>query len=295
MTVIECNNVVKAYRNKRANDDISFTIKANTITGVIGRNGAGKTTLLKMIAGYLNPTSGQIKVFGQTAFQNLHVSANSIFVDDQMAFPTTFTLKDILKTCASFYPNWDAGLAEKLLAYFELSFYQQQMRLSKGQKSTFHMIVGLAARCPLTIFDEPTTGMDSSVRKDFYRALLKDYVAHPRTILLSSHQVEEIEHLLEDVLLIDRGKSILHMEIDDVRSYGLAVTGDAVAVTQVTKEHEIIYKESIGDNQLRIIVKNDGTLDNHFTNVSVQGVAVHDIVVYLSKREKGGIDHVFQS
>lgn len=294
MTVIECNNVVKAYRNKRANDDISFTIKANTITGVIGRNGAGKTTLLKMIAGYLNPTSGQIKVFGQAPFQNLHVSANSIFVDDQMAFPTTFTLKDILKTCASFYPNWDAGLAEKLLAYFELPSYQQQMRLSKGQKSTFHMIVGLAARCPLTIFDEPTTGMDSSVRKDFYRALLKDYIAHPRTILLSSHQVEEIEHLLEDVLLIDRGKSILHMEIDDVRSYGLAVTGDAVTVTQVTKEHEIIYKESIGDNQLRIIVKNDGTLDNHFTNVSVQGVAVHDIVVYLSKREKGGIDHVFQ-
>lgn len=294
MTVIQCHNVVKAYRNKRANDGMSFTIRENTITGVIGRNGAGKTTLLKMIAGYVEPTSGEMKVFDQQPFNNLLVSANTIFIDDQMAFPTTFSLEEILQACEEFYPNWDANLANKLLAYFELPTYQTQTRLSKGQKSTLHMIIGLASRCPLTIFDEPTTGMDSSVRADFYRALLKDYVDHPRTILLSSHQVEEIEHLLEDVLLIDKGKNILHMEIDDVRSYGLAVTGDAVTVKQLTKNHDIIYKESIGDNQLRMIIKNDGTLNNHFKQISVQHVPVHEMVVYLVKGEKGGIDLVFQ-
>lgn len=294
MTMITCSHVGKKYRNKYANDDLSFSIKENTITGVIGRNGAGKTTLLKMIAGYIQPTSGEIKVCGQHPFHNLFVATNTIFIDDQMVFPTTFSLTDILQSCQHFYPNWDATLAKKLLDYFELPSYQQQGRLSKGQKSTLHMIVGLASRSPLTIFDEPTTGMDSSVRKDFYRALLKDYVAFPRTILLSSHQVEEIEHLLEDVLLIDQGKKILHMGVDDVRDYALSVIGDAVSVKQLTQECDIIYKESIGNNQLRMIVRNDRIIGHHSGNVVVQNVSVHDIAIYLSKREKGGIDHVFQ-
>lgn len=294
MNVITCENVRKDYRFKKANDEITFATRENTITGVIGRNGAGKTTLLKMLAGYSKPTSGEITIYGENPFQNTYTAANTIFIDDQMVFPTSFSITNIFHSCQLFYPNWDGELAERLRAYFELPKKQTQRHLSKGQKSTLHMIVGLAARCPVTIFDEPTTGMDSSVRKDFYRALLKDYIAHPRTILLSSHQVEEIEHLLEDVLLIDQGKVLLHADIDEVRAYGLSVVGDALTVKQVTKDCDLIYKESIGNNELRIIVKNDGTLDRNHPAVSIQQVPAHDIVIYLSKRDKGGIDHVFQ-
>ncbi|MGO4886675.1 ABC transporter ATP-binding protein [Anaerobacillus sp. MEB173] len=205
--MIECNELTKTYGGKKALNNLSFMIEENKITGIIGRNGAGKTTLLKIIAGFLRETSGEIKVFSEKPFNSLTVSANMIFVDDQMSLPTTLSLQEILEVAATFYKNWDMELAQRLFDYFSFHRDQRHSSLSKGMKSTFNMILGLSARCPLTIFDEPTTGMDAAVRADFYRALLKDYIAYPRTILISSHHLDEIEDLLEDVLLIKEGEN----------------------------------------------------------------------------------------
>ncbi|MBO1910235.1 ABC transporter ATP-binding protein, partial [Microvirga sp. 3-52] len=179
MNVVEFTNVTKVYRTHTVLNEMNFTIKQGVLTGIIGRNGVGKTTLMKLIVGFIEETSGKVEVFSEKPFNNLKVS-----------YPMTVT--DILKECRRFYANWDAGLAERLISYFGFHPNARHAQLSKGKKSTFNAIIGISARCALTIFDEPTTGMDSSVRKDFYRALLKDYIAHPRTILLSSHHIEEI-------------------------------------------------------------------------------------------------------
>ena len=125
-----------------------------------------------------------------------------IFIDDNMALPSALSLIEILECAGRFYKNWDMRLAIKMFDYFSLNPNQGHASLSKGMKSTFNMIIGISAHCPLTIFDEPTTGMDSAVRKDFYKALLKDYVEIPRTIIISSHHLNEIEDIIEDVLLI---------------------------------------------------------------------------------------------
>jgi len=178
MSVIQCENLTKSFGRFKALDSLSFEIEENKITGLIGRNGAGKTTLLKLIAGYLKPTSGELHVFLQHPFNSLLVSGNTIFVDDNMAFPESFTLEDILTEVAPFYPNWDARLAAGLFDYSSVNPKIRHSRLSKGSKSLFNSIIGIASHCPLTIFDEPTTGMDSAVRKDFYRALLKDYLEY---------------------------------------------------------------------------------------------------------------------
>ena len=134
--------------------------------------------------------------FGEHPFNSLKVSANSIFIDDTMSFSDKLTLKDILKEARRFYRELGCGHLHSdfsiILAFIRMHDIDH---LSKGKKSTFNAIIGIASHCPLTIFDEPTTGMDTVVRKDFYRALLKDYIAHPRTILLSSHHLEEIEDL----------------------------------------------------------------------------------------------------
>ena len=184
MKVIECNNLTKTYQGRNVLRNLSFSIEENKITGLIGRNGVGKTTLLKILAGFIKKTSGEVSVFTEDPFNSLTVSANSIFVDDQMGFPPALQLKEILEVAGSFYPNWDSEFAKRLFDYFSFDPKHYHNRLSKGKTSTFNMIIGLASRCPLTIFDEPTTGMDEAVRKDFYRALLKDYIAHPRTIIL---------------------------------------------------------------------------------------------------------------
>src|SRR5690625_885506 len=212
MNIIECNQLTKSYGQLKALDHLSITIQENKITGLIGRNGAGKTTLLKTLAGYWRETSGEVKVFSEKPFDNLNVSANAIFIDDQIKFPESLTLMEILKQGENFYERWDMGFAKRLFKYFSFDEKQVHNNLSKGKISTFNVIFGLASRCALTMFDEPTTGMDAAVRKDFYRALLKDYLANPRTIIISSHHLDEIEDLLEDVLLIDQGNKYLRSE-----------------------------------------------------------------------------------
>lgn len=298
MRVVQCNNLTKAYRSKWAVNELSFTIEENTITGLIGRNGAGKTTLLKLIAGFYLPTSGEITVFHERPFNNLKVSQNLIFIDDNMTMPPSLNLIETLYSAASFYPNWDMQLAKGLFQYFSLDPDQQHSKLSKGMKSTFNMIIGLASRCPLTIFDEPTTGMDAAVRKDFYRALLKDYLAHPRTIILSSHLLNEIEDLLEDVLVIKNGEKCLHLSMDELREYAVAFTGKENLINEWTKGRTILYKSTIGVDSSYVVVENqfdENTLDQaSFAGLQVTNVAPEDLCVYVTNSTKGGIDDVFK-
>jgi ABC-2 type transport system ATP-binding protein len=297
MKIIECEGLTKMYGNNKALNQLSFVIEENRITGLIGRNGAGKTTLLKSIAGYYRTSAGSLKVFGLNPFQSLKVSANLIFIDDQMQFPPALTLSEILHSAGSFYENWNQGLADRLFTYFNFQKSQSHQSLSKGMKSTFNMIIGLCARCPLTIFDEPTTGMDSSVRKDFYRALLKDYLQYPRTIILSSHLLNEIEDILEDVLLIQSGKLKLHMSISDLKQYAIGLRGDSETIDEATRNVQVLYTETIGVNNKYVVVENqfsEFVLQKlKLTGLEISSVATDDLCVYLTSRHKGGIDDVF--
>ncbi len=299
MNVIECKDLEKVYFRKRVLNKLSFSIEKNTITGLIGRNGAGKTTLLKIIAGYIKETTGEINVFNERPFNSLNVAVNSIFVDDQMSFPPALQLGELLEEAGRFYPNWDKTLAKRLFDYFSFDEKGYHNRLSKGKTSTFNMIIGLASRCPLTIFDEPTTGMDEAVRKDFYRALLKDYIAHPRTIILSSHHLNEIEDLLEDVLLIHGGTKLLHLPISELKEWAIGIKGDSEAIDKLIKEQEVLYKKEVGLNTLYAVVTQnayDSIKEKaHFAGVEVVQVPSSDLFVYLTTDAKGGIDDVFKN
>jgi ABC-2 type transport system ATP-binding protein len=296
VSVIECEKLTKERRQLTALQDLSFSIEENTITGLIGRNGAGKTTLLKILAGFWHPTSGRVQVFKEDPFQNLFVSANAIYVDDQMRFSNRLTLSEILSEAERFYENWDAELAKRLFDYFSFHPKQAHHYLSKGKMSTFNMIIGLASRCALTMFDEPTTGMDAGVRKDFYRALLKDYIAHPRTIIISSHHLEEIEDLLEHVLLLDEGKKYFHLSMDELKEYAVGVSGRTEVVVQWMANKGVIHSEQIGNNATYAIVKNDYFFFNQVKQLGmeVSPVSASDLCVHLTSKRKGGIESVFK-
>lgn len=297
MSVIECHDLTKAYGNATILDHMSFTIEENKITGLIGRNGAGKTTLLKIIAGFLRETAGEISVFSKRPFNSLQVSANSIFIDNQMILPDFLQLGEILDTAASFYKKWDDKLARRLFDYFSFNPRLYPGHLSKGSRSTFNMILGLCSRSPLTIFDEPTTGMDAAVRKDFYRALLKDYIAHPRTIILSSHHLDEIEDILEDVLLIKDGKAYLHIPILELKEWAVELAGKKSVVDQWLINKEVLHTKEIGADTKQVIVKNDfNEVDLKTMNqqgLEISSVPASDVAVHLTDDHKGGIDDVF--
>lgn len=298
MNVVQCDNLIKSYGQLNALNQLSFELEENKITGLIGRNGAGKTTLLKLIAGYLKPTSGEIQVFSRNPFNNLCVAANIIFVDDNMSFPASFTLGDILTEAAKFYQNWNHDLARGLFDYFSLNPKQRHNRLSKGTKSTFNSIIGLASRCPLTIFDEPTTGMDSAVRKDFYRALLKDYLDYPRTMILSSHLLSEIEDILEDILLIKDGKKCLFLPVLEFKEFAMGLRGNSQAVRRVIEGEKIIYSEEFAPDSLYVVLERKIAQEQleqaKQAGLEVQTVSTDDLCVYLTAKTKGGIDDVFK-
>lgn len=297
MSVIECRDLTKTFGGTKALNNLSFKLEDNKITGLIGRNGAGKTTLLKIIAGHMKETSGEIKVFSEKPFNNLLVSANTIFLHDQMNLPTALNLMETLEVGASFYGNWDSELAKRLFEYFSFNPLQHYNGLSKGMKSTFNMIIGLSARCPLTIFDEPTTGMDAAVRKDFYRALLKDYIANPRTIIISSHHLNEIEDLLEDIFLLNNGKELLHMSVADLKEWAIGIQGKTPIVDEWTQNKEVIFTKSMGLENKYVVVKNDLSeeeLQNaRLAGMEVSPVTSSDACVYLTSKTNGGIDDVF--
>lgn len=297
MTIIQCTNVTKKFKNSKALNNLTFSIEENKITGVVGRNGAGKTTIFNILSGLNRQTSGEVKVFTEEPFNSLTVSANSILVDDMMYFPASLNLSEILKEAAIFYGNWDATFAKRLFDHFSFDYDQSHEGLSKGKKSTFNMIFGLASRSPLTIFDEPTTGMDEAVRKDFYRALLKDYIAYPRTILLSSHHLNEIEGLLEEVLLIHEGEALIHIAMEDLKNYAIGFRGSNDLLDKWTQGQMVLYRKKISQEQSYVVLKHNYSDENlqqaRINGLEISPVSPSDVCIYLTGSAKGGIDDVF--
>ncbi|WP_419960041.1 ATP-binding cassette domain-containing protein [Psychrobacillus sp. BM2] len=295
MNVIDCQKLSKGFRRTNALEEITFQLTEQKITGLIGRNGAGKTTLLKILAGLTKHKVGEVSVFGKNPYNNLMVSANSILVDDQMTFPDSLSLDEILQSAPAFYKRWDAQLAARLFQYFKLNSKQQHCKLSKGARATFNMIFGLSTRCELTMFDEPTNGMDEAVRKDFYRALLKDYIAHPRSILISSHHLAEIEHLLEDILLIHNGKVVLHQSFDEVKEYAVAVQGPIADVERWTVGEEILHSKRVDGQRQYVVVKNNSKLERaRLEGAVIQELSASEVCMHMTNEAKGGIDDVFK-
>lgn len=296
MNVVECRDLTKIYTTKKALSNVSFQIKENSITGLIGRNGAGKTTLLKILTGFYTKTSGEVKVFSEDPFNNLKASLNTIFTDDQMQFPISLSLQEILDVSQSFYPNWDGELARGLMDYFRLPANAYYQNLSKGMKSIFNAIVGLSARCALTIFDEPTTGMDRAVRQDFYRALLKAYMEYPRTIILSSHLIYEMENLLENILLIKNGEIILHLPVEQLEEFAISITGPAKQVNEFASTREVLHEKELGAYEKYAVIRKEQNDEMRATGLGleVQKVQIDDLCMYLTSQTKGGIDDVFK-
>jgi ABC-2 type transport system ATP-binding protein len=216
--MIEFKNVILRYKTQNAIDEVSFTLKENTICGIFGRNGAGKTSLFNLLAGYRRSTSGEVRVFGENPYENAAIAQKVVLIADKSDENDGFTVRETLRLNATFRPNWDESYAEKLVKRFELPLKKPMWSLSHGQRATVRAVVGLASRCELTIYDEAYLGMDAAFRKMFVREILDDFTQNPRTILFSTHYINEMPNLFGEVLILDTGKVVLHEDGDALRA-----------------------------------------------------------------------------
>jgi ABC-2 type transport system ATP-binding protein len=244
--VVEVSGLSKNFGSVRAVDDVSFTVAQNKIYGLLGRNGAGKTTLMQLLTGQDFPSSGSIEVFGQSPMENAKVLQNISFIKESQRYPEDFRAKHVFKSAPWFFADWDADFAERLIDDFRLPLDRRIKKLSRGQVSSIGVIVGLASRAPLTFFDEPYLGLDAVARSIFYDRLLEDYAEHPRTVILSTHLIDEVSNLLEHVLVIDEGRIIIDEDAESLRGSATTVVGTTAAVESFVANREVLHRDGIG-------------------------------------------------
>lgn len=244
--VIEVSHLTKRYRDTVAVDDVSFAIKKDTIYGLLGRNGAGKTTVMSILTAQNFATSGEVRIFGEKPYENTRVLSRMCFVRESQRYPDDALPTHAFKTARLFFPHWNQGLADRLIDEFQLPTKKRIKKLSRGQLSAVGVIIGLASRAEITFFDEPYLGLDAVARQIFYDRLLEDYTEHPRTVILSSHLIDEVSNLIERVLVIDRGRLVMDEETDAVRDRASTIVGDAAAVNEFVGGREVIHREGLG-------------------------------------------------
>ncbi|GAA0404650.1 ABC transporter [Acrocarpospora corrugata] len=243
---VEVRDLVLRYGEKTALDGISLSLPENKIYGLLGRNGSGKTSLLSVLAGFRRESAGEVLVDGDPVFENAAVTSRISLIRDVGETTDLGTVDDALFFAEWLREDWDAEFARELLERFKLTRKMTVKTMSTGQRSALGVIIGLAGRAPLTMFDESYLGMDAPARAEFYDVLLADYMANPRTIIMSSHLIEEVSPLFEQVVIIDLGRLVVHEEAQTLLARGISVTGAAAPVDAFTEGLTVLGSRQLG-------------------------------------------------
>lgn len=285
---IKADHVSLKLGKQNVLSDVSFQLKGDKIYGLLGRNGAGKTSLLSLLASFREPTEGTILINDEIPFENDQVMSQVNFIYGKDQSGETETVKGMLEFAERYRPNWDATYALKLVKRFKLPLDQKVDTLSKGKQSALDVVIGLASRTPVTIFDEAYLGMDAPARSVFYEELIKDYAEHPRCMILSTHLISEVASLIEEVMIIDRGKLLLHEPIDTLMSQGLSVTGPAEKVDQLTSGLHLLKQQQLGRTKSVMIygqLESERRAEFEAAGFELGPIGLQELFIYLTEHE----------
>ncbi|MCL2746822.1 MAG: ABC transporter ATP-binding protein, partial [Coriobacteriia bacterium] len=283
---IVAEGLSKRFGKKQVLTDFSFTIDAVGITGLLGRNGSGKTTLMKICAGHITKTSGELKVWGATPLNNLSARSRLVYSSHDVSYSGGLTLGVILADYQLLFPDFDMLFAQKLLDYFTINVNGKYSKASQGVKSLFNFICALAARTPLTMFDEPTLGMDTTVRKAVCEILIREYNEHPRAFVISSHLMSEMESFLDAVMIIDQGNLVLHESVDTMRQKAYQLEGEAEVLNAFIAGRNVIYRTRSELTNLAIIYEaacDQTIIEACAAGLLLKGLSPESLYMYLSR------------
>jgi len=215
---VSLTGVRRRFGTKVALDGVSLTVPRGTVFGLVGENGAGKTTLIKHVLGLLSPQAGTVRVFGRNPVADpVGVLASIGYLSEENELPGWMRVGELLRYSQAFYPNWDEAYAEELRQAFALSGASRIRDLSKGQRARAGLVIALAHRPELLVLDEPSSGLDPIVRRDILGAIIRTIAEEGRTVLFSSHLLDEVERVSDYVAMITHGRIVFCAGLDEIK------------------------------------------------------------------------------
>lgn len=287
---VECINLSKSYGKLEAVKDVSFSLDEGKIYGLLGRNGTGKTTLLNLICAQIMRDSGKINVFGEEVFENERALENICLVKEKDLKTEDYKVSRIFNIAGILYKYWDEEYKNQLVKEFKLDTKKKYKNLSRGFKSVVGIIIGLASKAKITIFDEPSLGLDAAVREKFYNMLLQEYERSNRTFILSTHLIDEVSSLFEEVIILQDGQLLIHEEMGKLLEKAYFLSGKEETIMQLTKSKKIIHKEFFGATAIVGVLDEFGreginNLKNN--NIEVSSMPLQKLFIYLTEEVEG--------
>jgi ABC-2 type transport system ATP-binding protein len=223
--IVDIRRLTRRFGEKTALDDISLAVPRGGVFGLIGGNGAGKTTLIKHVLGMLKAQSGSVQVFGLDPVKNPVGTLGRIgYLSEDRDLPNWMRVGELMRYTQAFFPNWDEAYAEELRLAFDLDASARVKTLSRGQRARTGLLVALAHRPELLVLDEPSSGLDPVVRRDILGAIIRTIADEGRTVLFSSHLLDEVERVADRVAIIHQGRIMLTSTMDEIKDSHRRVT-----------------------------------------------------------------------
>lgn len=278
---ITVSQLSKQYGPVTALDGVSLSLEDGKIYGLLGRNGAGKSTLMKLMSDRIRPTAGEILVDGKSVHNNTGriymMSEDNLYVD-------SMKVRDIFRWTGEFYGGFDQALADRLCEEFELNPKKKATSLSTGYKSICKLITALCVDADYIFMDEPVLGLDAGHRELFYRSLLETYADRPRMFLLSTHLIEEVAGVIEDVIIIDKGKILRTDSVENLLRSGYNITGAAAAVDDYCRGKEVLGCDTVGGIKTAAVL---GRAEDVPAGLTVSPLDLQKLFIRMTEKREG--------
>lgn len=246
MNCIEIKNIAKSFGTTLALSNVNIKFEENKIYGLLGRNGAGKSTLLNIITNRIFADSGDVYIDGQKAVENDKALSKIYLMSEKTFYPTGMKIKEIFNWTKQFYNDFDEEYAKEIAKKFDLDINKRIKTLSTGYTSIFKLIIALSVNTPYVFLDEPVLGLDANHRELFYRIMIEKYSENPCTIVISTHLIEEVSSVVEDVVIIKKGEITHNESRESLLAKGYTVSGKATVIDSYVVNKNVIGTDSLG-------------------------------------------------
>lgn len=294
--MIKAEHVVKTFGDIKALDDLNINVETGSVYGLIGPNGAGKTTILKILSGVYKKDSGKVSIDGEQIYENISVKENMVFISDDLFFFTTYTIEDTAKFYAGVYKNWSWERFNSLKEIFKIDINRKVRRLSKGMQKQVAFWICISAQPEIMLLDEPVDGLDPVMRRNVWKIIMQDVAERGTTVLISSHNLRELEDVCDHVGIMHQGKIVLEKALDDVKGNIHKVQIAFENEVPEFNDMEILHSERYGSVNMMIVKGSSNEILRKFRAYSpiicdVLPLTLEEIFIY----ELGGLGYEFEN